>query len=105
VVDPIIGNARFSKVLMDGGSSLKILYVHTLRLMGIGLDQLEAVPRHRARQAGPSPRADRPAGLVRHREEFPQGDPHLRGGGVQGSLPRYTWAATPNSWRSPTILT
>jgi hypothetical protein len=40
VVDPIIGNAQFSKVLMDGGSSLNILYVHTLRLLGIGLDQL-----------------------------------------------------------------
>jgi hypothetical protein len=25
VVDPVIGNARFSKVLMDGGSSLNIL--------------------------------------------------------------------------------
>jgi hypothetical protein len=35
VVDPIIGNARFSKVLMDGGSSLNILYAHTLRLLGI----------------------------------------------------------------------
>jgi hypothetical protein len=41
VVDPIIGNARFSKVLMDGGSSLNILYVHMLRLLGIGLDQLQ----------------------------------------------------------------
>jgi hypothetical protein len=40
VVDPVIGNARFSKVLMDGGSSLNILYVHTLRLLGIRLDQL-----------------------------------------------------------------
>jgi hypothetical protein len=40
VVDPVIGNARFSKVLMDGGSSLNILYMHTLRLLGIGLDQL-----------------------------------------------------------------
>jgi hypothetical protein len=40
VVDPVIGNARFSKVLMDRGSSLNILYVHTLRLLGIGLDQL-----------------------------------------------------------------
>jgi hypothetical protein len=27
-------------VLMDGGSSLNILYAHTLRLLGIGLDQL-----------------------------------------------------------------
>jgi hypothetical protein len=40
VVDPVISNSRFSKVLMDGGSSLNILYAHTLRLMGIGLDQL-----------------------------------------------------------------
>jgi hypothetical protein len=40
VVDPVIRNARFSKVLMDGGSSLNILYAHTLRLLGIGLDQL-----------------------------------------------------------------
>jgi hypothetical protein len=41
VVDPVIGNPRFSKVLMDGGSSLSILYAHTLRLLGIGLDQLQ----------------------------------------------------------------
>jgi hypothetical protein len=40
VVDPVIGNARFSKVLMDGGISLNILYAHTLRMLGIGLDQL-----------------------------------------------------------------
>jgi hypothetical protein len=40
VVDPVIGNVRFSKVLMDKDSSLNILYAHTLRLLGIGLDQL-----------------------------------------------------------------
>jgi len=40
VVDPIIGNTRFSKVLMDGGSSLNILYAHSLELMGIVLDKL-----------------------------------------------------------------
>jgi hypothetical protein len=40
VVDPVIGNARFSKVLMDGGSILNILYAHTQCLLGIGLDQL-----------------------------------------------------------------
>jgi hypothetical protein len=40
VVDPVIDNSWFSKVLMDRGSSLNILYTHTLRLMGIGLDQL-----------------------------------------------------------------
>jgi hypothetical protein len=38
VVDPVIGNARFSKVLMDGGSNLNILSTHTLRLLRIGLD-------------------------------------------------------------------
>jgi hypothetical protein len=38
VIDPVICNAWFSKVLMDGGSSFNILYAHTLRLMGIGLD-------------------------------------------------------------------
>jgi hypothetical protein len=40
VVDPVIGNARFSKVLVDGGSNLNILYTHTLCLLGTGLDQL-----------------------------------------------------------------
>jgi hypothetical protein len=40
VVEPDIGNTRFSKVLMDGGSNLNILYVHSLELMGIGLDKL-----------------------------------------------------------------
>jgi hypothetical protein len=40
VVDPVIGNAWFSKVLMDGGSNLNILYAHTLCMLGIGLDQL-----------------------------------------------------------------
>jgi hypothetical protein len=40
VVDPVIGNTRFSKVLMDGGSSLNIMYSSTLELMGIDLDKL-----------------------------------------------------------------
>jgi len=39
VVDPIIGKMRFSKVLMDGGSSLNIMYAHILELMGIGFDE------------------------------------------------------------------
>jgi hypothetical protein len=38
VIDPVIGNTRFSKGLMNAFSSLNILYAHTLRLMGIGLD-------------------------------------------------------------------
>ena len=39
-MDSIIGNTRFSNVLMDGGSSLNIMYAHTLELMGIRLDKL-----------------------------------------------------------------
>ncbi|CAN6346887.1 unnamed protein product [Urochloa humidicola] len=40
VVDPIIANTHFSKVLMDGGNSLNILYAPTLELLGISLDKL-----------------------------------------------------------------
>ena len=35
VVDPIIGNTRLTKVLMDRGSSLNILYANTLELLGL----------------------------------------------------------------------
>jgi hypothetical protein len=42
VVDPIIGNARLTKVLMDGGSSLNIIYAETLRLLGIDLSTIRA---------------------------------------------------------------
>ena len=35
MVDPIIGTKHLSRVLMDGGSSLNILYVDTLDTMGI----------------------------------------------------------------------
>ena len=35
VVDPIIGNKRLTKVLMDGGRGLNNLYVDTLDAMGI----------------------------------------------------------------------
>jgi hypothetical protein len=36
VVDPIISNTRLTKVLMDGGNGLNIMYVETLDAMGIG---------------------------------------------------------------------
>ena len=35
VVDPIIGPKRLTKVLMDGGSGLNIMYVKTLNEMGV----------------------------------------------------------------------
>jgi hypothetical protein len=42
VVDPIISMKRLTKVLMDRGSSLNIMYVETLDAMGI--DQLGIRP-------------------------------------------------------------
>jgi hypothetical protein len=40
VVDPVIGNIRLTKVLMDGGSSLNIIYVETLGLLQIDLSSI-----------------------------------------------------------------
>jgi hypothetical protein len=42
VVDPVISNARLTKVLMDGGSSLNIIYAETLGLLGIDLSTIQA---------------------------------------------------------------
>jgi hypothetical protein len=42
IVNPVIGNARLIKVLMDRGSGLNILYAKTLDLMGISRSQLRA---------------------------------------------------------------
>jgi hypothetical protein len=42
VVELVIGNARLTKVLMDGGSSLNIIYAETLGLLGIDLSMIRA---------------------------------------------------------------
>jgi hypothetical protein len=42
IVDPIIGNVRRSKVLMDGGSSLNIIYAETLELLGVDRSEVRA---------------------------------------------------------------
>jgi hypothetical protein len=42
VVDPVIGNTRLSKVLMDGGSSLNIIYAETLELLGVDRSKIRA---------------------------------------------------------------
>jgi hypothetical protein len=48
VIDPVIGNARLSKVLMDGGSSLNIIYAETLELLGVDRSTIwvDAAPFH-----------------------------------------------------------
>jgi hypothetical protein len=42
VVDPVISNVRFTKVLMDGGSSLNIIYGETLGLLKVDLSTIQA---------------------------------------------------------------
>jgi hypothetical protein len=42
VVDPVIGNVRLTKVLMDGGSNLNIIYAETLGLLQIDLSTIRA---------------------------------------------------------------
>jgi hypothetical protein len=41
-VDPVIGNTRLSKVLMDVGNNLNIIYAETLEFMGISRYQVRA---------------------------------------------------------------
>jgi len=60
IVDPIFAETRLTKVLMDGGSGLNILYAETLILMGISKSRLRAdaspfhgvVPGHQAHPLG-----------------------------------------------------
>jgi hypothetical protein len=42
VVDPIIGNTRLSKVFMDGGNNLNIIYAETLGLLGMDKSHIRA---------------------------------------------------------------
>ena len=35
VLDPIINGYHFTRVLMDGGSGLNLIYLNTIRKMGI----------------------------------------------------------------------
>jgi hypothetical protein len=42
IVDLVIDNVRLTKVLMDGGSSLNIIYTETLGLLGVDLSTIRA---------------------------------------------------------------
>jgi hypothetical protein len=42
VADPVVGDIRLTKVLMDGGSSLNIIYAETLRLLRVDLSSVRA---------------------------------------------------------------
>jgi hypothetical protein len=95
VVDPVIGNVRLTKVLMDGGSSLNIIYVETLGLLRINLSLIRAgaAPFHGiipGKRVQPTTRSAR---LLWDSLQLPKGNPHLRGGRVPRNLPRSTGEA------------
>ena len=60
VVDPVVGGTRLTKVLMDGGSVLNILYAETLKGIGIPMSKLSesnmsfhgVIPRKKAESLG-----------------------------------------------------
>jgi hypothetical protein len=43
VVDPVIQGVRLKRVLVDGGSGLNILFLQTLRHLGLSIDNLDKV--------------------------------------------------------------
>jgi hypothetical protein len=80
---------------MDGGSSLNILYAHTLLLMGIGLDRLRpsTTPFHGVtpgKRVQPLGQINLPVWFSKP-DNFCKENAHLRGGGVQGCVPRHPW--------------
>jgi hypothetical protein len=110
VVDPVIGNARFSKVLMDGGSDLNILYAHTLRLLGIGLDQLQPsttsfMALRWASASSPSGRSTCRSGSARRTTTTRRHSPSRWWDSGARTTPYLGGPAMPSSWRSPTTPT
>jgi hypothetical protein len=100
------GNARFSKVLMDGGSSLNILYTHTLRLLGIGLDQLRpsTTPFHGVapgRRVQPLGQIDLPVWFGTPDNFRKETLPSRWWDSGARTTPSLGGRATPSSWRSP----
>jgi hypothetical protein len=91
VVDPVIGNARLSKLLMDGGSSLNIIYAETLGLLGVDLSTIRvgAAPFHGiVPDKRVLPLGQRFARLLRNSLQLPKGNPHFRGSRVPRDLSR-----------------
>jgi hypothetical protein len=110
VVDPVIGNARLTKVLMDRGSSLNIIYAETLGLLGIDLSMIRAgaTPFHGivpGKRVLPLGQLDLPV-CFGTPSNFRKEPSLLRWSGSEGPIMR-CWEdrATPSSWSSPTTCT
>jgi hypothetical protein len=110
VVDPIIGNARLSKVLMNGGSSFNIIYAETLELLGVDRSEVRAgaAPFH---GIAPGKRILPSGGLTcPSASELPPTSERKpspsRWLGSEGPTTRcWEGRATPSSWPSPTTPT
>jgi hypothetical protein len=107
VVDPVIGNARFSKVLMDGGSSLNILYAHTLRLLGSGWTSCGPARRRsmasrRASASSPSGRLICQSGSEHQTTSARRRSPLRWWDSGTRTTPSLGGHAMPSSWRSRT---
>ena len=110
VVDPIIRKKHLTKVLMDGGSGLNILYVDTLDAMRIPLSELHlagspfhgVIPRA---QAYPLGQIDLPI-MFGNRANFPSEVLTFEVVDFLGSY-HASWGghSTLNSWQSPTTPT
>jgi hypothetical protein len=110
VVDPVIGNARFSKVLMDGGSILNILYTHTLRLLGsswtsCGPARRCSMASRRASASSPSGRSICQFGLAHQTTSARKRSPLRWWGSGARTTPSLGGRATPSAWRSRTTPT
>jgi hypothetical protein len=81
VVDPVIGNVRLTKVLMDRGSSLNIIYAETLRAPADRSvhdpSRRGALSRDHPRETRPTPWATRSARLLWDSLQLPKGNPHV----------------------------
>jgi hypothetical protein len=96
VVDPIIGTKRLTKVLMDGGSSLNIMYVETLGAIGIDRSRIRpsVAPFHSivpGKQAIPLGQIDLPV-TFRDPTNYKTETLTFRGGRVSRVLPRHIGA-------------
>jgi hypothetical protein len=105
VVDPVIGNARFSKVLMDGGNSLNIVYAHTLRLLGIGWTscgpaRCRSMALRRASASSLSGRSICRSGLARQTTSAKKPSPSRWWGSGAHTTPSLGGRAMPSSWQS-----
>jgi hypothetical protein len=110
VVDPVIGNARLTKVLMDGGSSLNIIYVETLKLLRSICPRSGPVRRPFTGSSPESASCPLDNSICPSASELPptskRKPSRSRWSGSEGPTTRcWEGRATPSSWSSPTTRT